>query len=644
MNRFYRLPVIIFVLCTLLAANAQVRLPKLISDGAVLQRDTELKIWGWASPNEAVELSFNQENYTTTADIDGNWHFMLPPQPAGGPYKMIVKGKNEVVVDDILFGEVWLCSGQSNMELTMHRLRDNYPDVIKNSKNSKIRQFLVHDKYDFNTVHKDLDSGSWVEANSQNLLNFSGVAYFFAKELYEKYRIPVGLINAALGGSPVESWMSEDALKEFPEAYAELQKFKSADRIAEIEQKDQKRQQDWFNELNEKDLGSVKGNEWFAQEFDDSEWKEMQVPSFWSDTELGHVNGVVWFRKDIKVPENWLGKETKLWLGRMVDQDHVYVNGTFVGTTGYQYPPRKYEVNDSLLQEGKNTITVRLISQQGKGGFISDKPYFIAVGKDTIDLKGRWKYKLGTAMQPLEGPTFIRWKPGGLYNRMISPLLNYKIKGAIWYQGESNTDRPETYNETFSALIKNWRDKWKIGEFPFLYVQLANYMKETHEPVESDWAKLRQAQLNTLKVNNTGMAVITDIGEWNDIHPLNKKDVGKRLAQLAYSLAYNESDTKLSPVPTKALFSDHLVQVSFGNNQSGLKSKNNGPLRTFELSSDGINFFKANAEIICKDVVVKSSKVSTPIAIRYAWSNNPAKANLFSKDGLPVSPFEFRKE
>lgn len=622
----------------------QIKLPKLISDGAILQRDTELKIWGWSAAGEAIEIHFNNKVFQTKADEQGDWHFMLPPQKAGGPHHMIFQGSNKIEVHNILFGEVWLCSGQSNMELTMQRLRDTYPDIIKNSKNTKIRQFLVPDKYDFNTAHTDLVSGIWKEADPETLLEFSGVAYFFAKDIFEKYQIPVGLINAALGGSPVEAWMSEDALKQFPQAYDELLRFKNSDLISEIEEKDQKRQQQWYQELNEGDEGLVKGAAWYAESFNDTNWEQMQMPSFWADHELGNVNGVVWLRKHIIVPDNWIGKEAKLWLGRMVDQDHVYVNGQFVGSTGYQYPPRKYEINDTLLKEGKNSITVRLINKQGKGGFVSGKPYFISVGKDTIDLQGKWKYKLGTKMEPLRSQTFIRWKPGGLYNRMIAPLLQYKIKGAIWYQGESNTKHPKPYFETFPALIANWRAKWQIGDFPFLYVQLANFMEETTTPTESAWAELRQAQLNTLKVNNTGMAVTIDLGEWNDIHPLNKQDVGKRLAQEAYKLAYGETKTNTCPVPMKYRFLENKVKITFANAARGLVSNNGKPLSSFELSNDGKHFVKAKAIIKGKKVLVWSEKITNPSAIRYAWSNNPEKANLYSKAGLPASPFEVKNE
>jgi len=618
-----------------------ITLPKLISDGAILQRDVNLKIWGWASANEAVELSFKNKAYNTEADHNGNWQFILPPQKEGGPYEMIFKGNNEIVLHNILFGDVWLCSGQSNMELTMQRLKDKYPDEIENCDNPNIRQFLVPDLYDFNVEHDDFESGSWKAASAENIRNFSGVAYFFAKALYDKYHIPVGLINAALGGSPVEAWMSEDALKEFPVAYEELQQFKDENLILDIEQKDKARQQAWYSKLNSDDKGLRSGEEWLMEHVNDSDWDEMEIPDFWSNQKLGDVNGVVWFRKKVEVPGSMLGKEARLWLGRLVDQDHVYVNGEFVGTTGYQYPPRKYKVPSGLLKEGENTIVVRLINEQGKGGFILDKPYFLDTEDERIDLTGLWKYRLGTEMEALKSPTFIRWKPGGLYNKMIAPLVQYRIKGVIWYQGESNTKNPQSYTETFPALIKNWRNKWQVGDFPFLFVQLANYMEETELPTESDWASLRQAQLNTLSVPNTGMAVTIDIGEWNDIHPLNKQDVGNRLAQQAYRLAYDEDRSESSPVPVKHRFSKNKVTVQFSHKE--LVSKNGEALRLFELSDDGKNFQVALAEIKGDKVIVWEENIKNPAVVRYAWSDNPVTANLYSIDGLPASPFEIRE-
>lgn len=625
---------------------AQIKLPKLISNGMVLQRNEELKIWGWASANESITLKLNSKTYNTKADKDGNWSLLLPKQKAGGPYQMILEGSNTITISDIMFGDVWVCSGQSNMELPMERLKEKYTEEIKNATNSKIRQFLVADKYNFKKEEIDFDSGSWVNCSPENVMNFSAVAYFFAKDIYAKEGVAIGLINSALGGSPVEAWMSDTALKSFPESYKEAQKFKSDALIDEITKSDQKRNDDWYAKINQNDKGMSSGKPiWNQNSTDESDWKEMQIPGFWADESLGNINGAVWFKKEVTVPKSFAGQEAKLFLGRIVDQDFVYLNGEFVGTTGYQYPPRRYEVKPEILKEGKNTITVRVINSSGRGGFVTEKPYFLSVGNDTIDLKGNWKYKLGTEMPALAGPTFIRWKPEGLYNAMIAPLLNTKIKGVIWYQGESNANNPSNYKDTFSAMITDWRTNWKQGNFPFLFVQLANFMGTKSEPAESSWAALRQAQYETLAVANTGMAVITDIGEWNDIHPLNKEDVGKRLALQASKLAYGE--TKLaasSPSPKNFKFEENQVIIDFKDFGKGLVVKNGGELKSFAISNDGKNFVWAKAEIIGNQVKVWNAEIKNPIVVRYAWADNPADANLFSKEGLPATPFEIKKK
>ena len=626
--------------------SAQVKLPRLISDGLILQRDTEIKLWGWASPNEKIKLTFKGQVYLVQADKTGDWEINLPKQSAGGPYEMVFEGSNTIRIKDILFGDVWVCSGQSNMELPMERLKEKYGDVIKKSDNKEIRQFIVPDKFDFKSEQKDLSSGNWVAANPETVLEFSGVAYFFAKKIYEKEHVPIGLINSALGGSPVESWMSEEALKPFPKIYAEAQKYKNDQMISEIEASDKKHNDDWYALINSIDKGLTNKNQlWSQTNFNDSTWDKMGIPGFWKDQALGNVNGVVWFRKEIEVPASMVGKPAKLMMGRIVDQDFVYVNGEMVGTTGYQYPPRRYDVKAGILKAGKNTIAIRVINNIGSGGFVLDKPYYLAVANDTLDLKGEWKYELGAQMKPLEGPTFIRWKPAGLYNAMIAPLLNLKIKGAIWYQGESNTGNPTQYSQLFPAMINNWRAKWGQGNFPFIYVQLPNFMETFSEPRESNWAALRQAQLETLSVSNTAMAVAIDLGEWNDIHPLNKEDVGNRLSLLARQIAYGETKINASgPIPLSAKFKSNKIIVAFENKGGGLIAKNNTELKSFAISNDGKNFVWAKAKIVGNTVVVSNKTISNPVVVRYAWDNNPADANLFSKDGLPSTPFEFKKK
>jgi sialate O-acetylesterase len=629
--------VIIITLLFGVCVNSQIKLPRLISDGMILQRDEKVKIWGWATPNEKIELEFNHKKYKTVTTQDGKWMIVLPKQKTGGPYEMTFKASNTVLVKDILFGDVWVCSGQSNMELPMNRLKDKYKDVISASNNSNIRQFLVPDQYYFTNEKEDFSSGEWVSANPLNVLQFSGVAYFFALEIYDKYKIPIGLINSALGGSPAEAWISEESVKKFPEYYQEFLKFKDGKLEIEIDNNDRKVNNDWYQLLNNTDIGLK--NNWSKTTFDDTSWKTMNVPGYWADNELGYTNGAVWFKKEFSLSAI-KGENAKLILGRIVDADSVYVNDHFIGTTSYQYPPRIYSFNTNILKEGKNQITVRIINNSGKGGFVTDKPYELIIANDTLDLKGLWKYELGTKMPPLPSQTFVRWKPVGLYNAMIAPLKNYSVKGVLWYQGESSTGKPLEYSPLMETLITNWRTQWKQDKLTFIIVQLANFMEVKPNPGESNWAQLRQQQKNLLTVPNTGLAVTIDLGEWNDIHPLNKYDVGKRLALQARKIVYGEKNLVASGPLFKSMEKkDNKLILSFTDVGKGLLAKDNNTLKGFAIAGSDGNFVWANATIEGNKIVVWNDAVSSPVKVRYAWADNP-EANLYNKENLPASPFE----
>ncbi|GAA0552868.1 sialate O-acetylesterase [Chitinophaga japonensis] len=620
---------------------AQIRLPRLISDGMVLQRDKKIKVWGWAAAGEKVSLRFRQKEYHTVADNNGSWAIQLPPQGAGGPYTMTFSASNTIEINNILLGDVWLCSGQSNMELTMQRVQDKYAAVIAAKGNSMIRQFTVPDKYDFNQPHNDLEAGEWQEATPEHILAFSAVAYFFAREIYEKYQVPVGLINSALGGSPVEAWLSEDALKAFPAPYAEAMKFRNQALIDSIEEADRTISGKWYARLHGQDQGLKE--HWSAAALDDAGWQQMPVPGYWADQAPGRTNGVVWFRKSVHVPAAFINKPVRLWLGRIVDADSVFVNGQFVGTTGYQYPPRRYELPAGVLKAGSNTIAVRVVNTAGRGGFVPDKLYAIATDTDTLHLEGDWKYRQGAVMEPLRGATFIRWKPLGLYNAMIAPLLHYAIKGCIWYQGEANTGRAQEYTALFKALISDWRAKWQQGDFPFLFAQLPGFMEPVSQPAESDWAALRQAQLNTLqRTPRTGMAVTIDLGEWNDIHPLNKQDVGHRLALQAMRLAYGDKHVVASgPLYQSMQVKGNKAILKFADNGSPLTTKNGKAPQYFAIAGPDRQFAWAQADISGPyEITVWSDQITQPVAVRYAWANNPEGANLYNQAGLPASPFE----
>jgi len=623
---------------------AEIKLPRLISDGMVLQQKATIKVWGWAKKGETIALQFNSKTYNTSADADGKWLINVPTPAAGGPYEMIITGENQLKIKDIQIGEVWVCSGQSNMVLPMERVKEKYATLIAYTNNPLIRQFLVPMRYDFNQSQEDFASGRWEAATPENIMRFSATAYFFAKDLFEKYKVPIGLINASVGGTPVEAWISEDALNVFPHHLALTKQVKDSAYVNQIRRKESVVTNQWYTQLRKNDAGMQGPLKWFELAYDDSSWQRMKLPNFWEDEGLKNTNGVVWFRKEIDVPQSMAGKKAKFFMGRIVDSDSTYVNGRFVGTIGYQYPPRRYEIPMGILKAGKNTIVVRVINNSGKGGFIKDKPYFISVDNDTINLKGEWRYKLGTIAEPLPPTTFFQYKPVGLYNGMISPMVNYGIKGVIWYQGESSTNNPGEYHQLFSTMIQDWRRRWNQGDFPFLFVQLANFMELSDQPSESQWAELREAQLQTLSLPQTGMAVAIDLGEWNDIHPLNKEYVGKRLALAAEKIAYQDKNVVFSgPVFQSMKIKKNKVIISFANIGSGLIVKNEGELKHFAIAGADKKFVWAKARIKGNKVEVWNDAIAVPIAVRYAWADNPDTANLFNKEGLPASPFRTDK-
>ena len=636
-----RLLLCLLALAVSCSLSSQVRLPKLISDGMVLQRGDSTKIWGWAAPGEEVKVDFIGNNYQTRADASGEWLIILSPLQAGGPHIMKIEASNSITLNDILVGDIWLCSGQSNMELPVRRVRPLYEAEIAASANNYIRSFTVPKNYVFKEPQKDLAAGSWKAADPETVLDFSAAAWFFARELYEVYKVPVGLITSAFGGSPAEAWISEEALKEFPVHYNELQQWKSDSLINAIAASDQKRTEEWYRKLQQADEGyKTPGKKWYDASLNTDDWKTTIIPGFWSATGLKGINGVVWFRKEIIVPASAEGQSGTLNLGRIVDADSAFLNGTFIGTVSYQYPPRRYTIPAGLLKEGSNILSVRVISNIGDGGFVPDKPYDLSAGGFTISLEGEWKYKVGAVMPPLKGQTFLGYKPGGLYNAMLAPLLNYRLKGILWYQGESNAGRPDEYRTLLPGLIRDWRQNFSQGNVPFIIVQLPNFMEAKSTPSESSWALMREAQTEALKLPATGMAVTIDVGEWNDIHPLNKKDVGVRLALAARKVAYGENDVVYSGPTYKSMeIKRRKIIILFDNTGSGLIVKGGGNLKQFAIAGADMKFVWANARIRGNKVIVRSKVIKKPVAVRYAWADNPEGANLYNREGLPASPF-----
>lgn len=611
-------------------------LSSILSNGMVLQRGDKTKIFGTTVENSKIEVWFLGEKYETVSNDKGKWSILLNKIEAGGPYEMVIKGHEEITIKDILIGDVWLCSGQSNMELPIERVMELYEDEILNYTNSNIRQFCASKNYVFNGPKDDLDEGSWKVLNQKNSLEFTAVGYFFAKEIYEKCKVPIGIIDTAVGGTPIESWINENDLKKFERFEEIISKCKDSEYVARVQEQDDNRINNWYEELNLNDEGLI--NLWNLEDFDDSDWGEFVIPGMWRDTCLDKGNGAVWFRKEIFLEDELDISDAKLYLGSIIDSDEVYINGVEVGKTEYRYPPRIYKVDSEILKVGKNIITVRVISNTGIGGFIKDKQYKLSLENKEIDLSGGWKYKIGHRMDFNYDRTFFQFKPIGFYNSIIHPLRNYAIAGVLWYQGESNTGYPNDYEELFETLINRWRENWNNEDLPFLYVQLANYLAPEDSPLLDNWAKLREAQRRALRIKNTGMAVAVDIGEYNDLHPLNKKEVGRRLALLAGDKVYNEKNISATPMYKKMNIEGNKIVIHFSNSESGLINIR-GDLNNFEISNEYGRFYKANAKIKENLIEVWSNKVNNPRNVRYAWENSPHDINLYNKEGLPIAPF-----
>ena len=623
--------------------DTQLRLPRLISDGMVLQRNARIKIWGWAKPGEMVTVQFMGQAYQSNVSEEERWELVITTVQAGGPYVMkIMMGeeKETIEIHNILIGDVWLCSGQSNMEMRMEALTEIYPEEIKKAENPFIRQFMVPMIYNFAGPQPDVEEGSWMSANPDNVLNFTATGYFFAVNLYRRYRVPIGLINASLGGSPAEAWLSEEALLQFPQYLEAAHQFRDAKYVEEVLEKDQSLREEWCRNILQQDIG-LKDPEkaFYSLGYGDSDWDAMKVPSYWEEEGIGAFNGVVWFRKEINLTAQLSEQKAVLRMGNILDEDTVFINGIEVGTLPMQYIPRRYEVPEGVLKEGTNIIVVRVVNYSGKGGFYKEKPYCLEFTHDRIELSGRWKYRIGAKSAPLPEPTFVQWQPSGLYNAMIAPVVFYPIKGVIWYQGETNTRKPEEYESLLKALIQNWREKW--GEkFPFLYVQLPNFEESHSEPTQSNWAILREGQRRTLEVPGTGMAVTIDIGEWNDIHPVNKKEVGKRLSLVAQRIAYGDKFIVSSgPMIHSAIIQNNKIRLIFFETGGGLLTKDGGKPGHFAISGPDGRFVWAETELDGDSVLIWNDTIPNPVCIRYAWAENPVGANLYNKEGLPASPF-----
>ena len=634
-------------------AKAEVRLPQLFQSGMVLQRNKVIPIWGKADAGEQVCVQFNKKSYTTTADANGQWRVDLPKMKAGGPYELTV---NSLQLTDILIGDVWLLSGQSNIDVTIERVYPQYVNEIDTYENPQIRMFRVQNETATHGVKDDIrpTAINWKPVNKQNAWLFSAVGYFLGKRMFEKNKVAQGIIVNSWGGTPIEAWISKDSLeRDYPMLVKRVAFFQNDNYVRAQMQANGEAGRRWNELLNAAD----DVQHYPLPDYQDADWQTINQNNWsWRGT------GSIWLRQHIHIDKAHAGKPARLLLGTLYDQDVTYLNGKQIGSTGYQYPPRRYDIPEGLLQEGDNVITIRFINKNGAVHFIPKKPYMLCFGedrfsqnpmpKDVIPLGNTWKFHLGAEMPPCPGgDVSLQNIPTTLYNAVLYPLAPYAISGIVWYQGESNTGNPAPYADYLKKLMGCWRDRWQDQQMPFCIVQLANYdgrqqtgfprpITPQTEPVNSGWAQLREAQRTAAKADaHAELAVINDLGETVDIHPLRKKEVAERISLCFDKLIYNNK-VKLSPEVVSAEVKDGKVILTLD------QPIQSGKLHEFEITDEKGKFVNADATATGNHIEVRAAAnfslftLHSSLKIRYAWKDDPKQANVRSLSGLPMSSFE----
>ena len=625
-----------------LSAWSEVTMPRIFSDNMVLQRDKPMVVWGWAEPGEEVMVSLSWNTATTTADDYGKWTATLGAMEAGGPYILAVNGTNSLEFENVLIGDVWVCSGQSNMQWNIAQTGFEETDIEFLDLNM-VRMFNVEIDWDC-LPRDDFKGGQWHNLGEDNILFFSAVAYHFGKALHKDLDVPIGLINSSLGASYIEAWMSNEALMEFDQFKPDIEPvLQHGMNFNDMQVAFEAMEQEWKEQHYWKGPG-IDG-EWHKPETDISDWGELHAPGTWDGYGLAGHDGAVWFRKEFDLPDGYEAESFLLQLMQIKDYDATWVNGQLVGETYGRLTHRNYWIDTDILKPEGNVIVVRAFNVDSTGGFTTN-----AFWGNPI-LLGAWKFKKGLSIDVSKFPKVVMpsvspfSSPSVMFNANIAPILNYPITGAIWYQGEANTSRAYEYRDLLPALIKGWRMQWQQGDFPFLIVQLANFQQPDISPSESDWAELREAQTMALLLPNTGLACAIDIGETNDIHPRDKESVGKRLSLEALSKHYNKDILSMGPVPSSYEFGDNEITIEYENSGTGLKTRSGGTaVGGFAIAAESGKFVWARANIASANtVVIEVPEGMIATDLRYAWGNNPLQANLYNSAGLPAYPFRTDK-
>ena len=620
-----------------------IRLSGLFSDNMVLQRGVRIPIWGTAEPRGEVTVELASQRRTARVAADGTWRVNFAPLPAGGPFELRVIGGETFTFTNVVLGEVWLCSGQSNMGVAVRHSLDASNETAR-AEYPQIRLFTVPNVRAY-TPQTTVSKSAWRICSPATVSEFSAVAYLFGRELQQKLQVPVGLIHSSWGGTAAEAWTSGDTLQHFPPFDRAVKSLRDSAGDTNLLRRDYVREvHAWQKKVAAKDAGyATTGPQWMEPAFDDTAWPTLPVPGYWNTDGLDLFDGALWMRKTIEIPPSWAASDLELNLGPIDDEDITWFNGTRIGSNEHWNQPRTYRVPGALVKAGAAVLAIRVTDNGGSGG-LWGKPEEVFLRKDahnTLPLAGRWRYHTGVSREQIpaspvspEDPNY----PTVLYNGMIAPLIPCAIRGVAWYQGEGNALRAYQYRKLLPALIQDWRTRWQQGDFPFLIVQLANYTPVAAQPGEAWWAELREAQTMALAVTNTGLAVAIDLGEADNIHPRNKQEVGRRLALNARALVYGEKVEWSGPLFKSSRLEGGRVRITFEHASGGLVAKDGAPLKGFAIAGEDRKFSWAEAVIDGETVVVSSPAVPHPVAVRYAWATNP-DCNLCNQTGLPASPF-----
>lgn len=619
-------------------AQADISLPPLLSDGAILQRDQAIPIWGRASADADVQVTLGNVQQRVKANASGRWQAEFSALPAGTALTLTISdGESQIRVEDLLMGDVWVCSGQSNMEWPM-RNTQNYENALRAADNPSIRHFKVPLSWSMEASDR-LAGGAWELATASTIGNFSAVAYYFAEQVQQTTGVPIGLISSNWGGSNIEAWMSPQALRRTPANTAETIQAQIKEKQA-LSQTTKALLARWPSALVEEITDA--DADWSGPQVDTRDWLSIQAPGLWESQGLSSVDGVIWYRKLIVLDAEEAASDALLGLGRIDDHDTTWVNGVRVGTTQAYDQLREYRVPADALRAGLNSIAIRVEDTGGGGGIYSDSALlFIRTSKEQKSLAGAWQIKADQViLNPLDNMNHV---PTALYNKMLHPLFRIPVKGVLWYQGESNANsiaQARNYAEQFRRLIEDWRVRWGRPELPFYWVQLANFNSGGDSDAGSPWAILRASQSEALSLPHTGQAITIDVGDPDDIHPTDKQTVGRRLALIALNKSYGQKNVHhTGPTLRSAVWQDNRLVLQFDAPQGLVVRGEDQAIAGFEVAGVDNQFIPVVGEVVGHTVVINPPNSEKPTIIRYAWDDNPQHANLMDGSGLPAAPF-----